>query len=94
MEPNTSMSLEKLNVVFLNETEMDNAEVPLNMEEKAQGYWMYKVGKDDCLCYLFEHDLKDLGLFRRMRLNTVFLRKRKICEQKNTNLSWQTTVKS
>ena len=50
MEPNTSMSLENLTSLFLNETEMDKAEGPFNMEEKAQGYWMYKVGKDDCFC--------------------------------------------
>ena len=78
MEPNISMSLENLTSLFLNETEMDNAEVPLNMEEKAQGYWMYKVGKDDCFCYLFEHYLKDLDLFRRMRLTLYFSEKQNL----------------
>ena len=50
MEPNTSMSLENLTSLFLNETEIYSGEGPLNMEEKAQGYWMYKVGKNDCFC--------------------------------------------
>ena len=61
---------------------MDNGEGALNMEEKAQGYWMYKVGKDDCLCYLFEHDLKDLGLFRRMRLTLYFSEKAKFVNKR------------
>ena len=76
MEPNTSMSLENL-TSLLNETEMDKAEVPLNMEEKAQGYWMYTVGKDDCFCYLCEHHLKGLVLCRRTHLTlALFLRKK------------------
>ena len=87
MEPITSMSLENLTSLFLNETEMDKAEGNFNMEEKAQGYWMYKVSKDDCFCYLFEHDLKDLGLFRRMRLTLYFSEKEKFLNKRTQTFS-------